>query len=214
MPDPLADSGTAPADTAGAAAPAPSDGRSGVRERLLDAGYAAVVAGGWTRMRMADIAASAGVSRQTLYNEFGAKEGLLQAVVVREAERFLDGSEGVLDAHPGPPAAAVAAAARWILATTAEDPLLRAVATGDETLLPVLTTRAEPLHVALEQRLTASLRRRTPALSAERSAALVEVAVRLTLSYVLLPSDIDRAAGRIAATLHSLAAVPPHPQGQ
>src|SRR5690606_31829948 len=68
----------------------------GVRERLLDAAYGAVVAGGWSRMRMADIARSAAVSRQTLYNEFGTKEGLLQAVVLREADRFLDGVEHIL----------------------------------------------------------------------------------------------------------------------
>ncbi|GAA1070384.1 TetR/AcrR family transcriptional regulator [Nocardiopsis composta] len=179
----------------------------GVRERLLDAAYGAVVAGGWSRMRMADIARSAAVSRQTLYNEFGTKEGLLQAVVLREADRFLDGVEHILGEHGGAPADAVAAAARWTLAATAEDPLLRAVIAGDDELLPVLTTRAEPLHVALEQRINAYLSRRHPGLG-RRGEAMTEVAVRLSLSYVLLPTDPERAAERIVAAVAGIAAAP------
>ncbi|MFW5416589.1 TetR family transcriptional regulator [Nocardiopsis sp. CNT-189] len=179
----------------------------GVRERLLDAAYGAVVAGGWPRMRMADIARTAAVSRQTLYNEFGTKEGLLQAVVLREADRFLDGVERILAGHEGAPADTVAAAARWTLATTAEDPLLRAIITGDDELLPVLTTRAEPLHVALEQRINAYLRRRHPGLD-RRGEAMTEVAVRLSLSYVLLPTDPERAADRIVAAVAGIAEAP------
>ncbi|OEV24900.1 hypothetical protein AN220_16735, partial [Streptomyces nanshensis] len=45
------------------------------RETLLDAAHVAVRARPWTAVRMVDVAAAAGVSRQTLYNEFGSKEG-------------------------------------------------------------------------------------------------------------------------------------------
>ena len=64
-------------------------GNVSARERLMDAAYAEIVSGGWVEGRMVDIAASAGVSRQTLYNVFGSKEGLLQAVLVREADAIL-----------------------------------------------------------------------------------------------------------------------------
>ncbi|WP_067965616.1 TetR family transcriptional regulator [Nocardiopsis trehalosi] len=175
----------------------------GVRDRLLDAAYAEVVAGRWPRMRMADIAAAAGVSRQTLYNEFGSKEGLLQAVVVREAGGFLDGVMHILTGHEGGVAHAVSASTRWALRATADDPLLRALVAGDDGLLPVLTTRAEPLHIELGRRMTDYLRRRRPDLG-DRAEAIAEVAIRLTLSYVVLPTDPDLAAERVEAAVHGM----------
>ena len=48
---------------------------------------------------MVDVAAAAGVSRQTLYNEFGSKEGLARALVRREADGYLAGVERALAAH-------------------------------------------------------------------------------------------------------------------
>ncbi|MUL39876.1 TetR/AcrR family transcriptional regulator [Streptomonospora sp. PA3] len=182
----------------------PAAEESGTRTRLLDAAYVEVVAGRWPRMRMADIAASAGVSRQTLYNEFGSKEGLLQAVVVREAGRFLDGVVDILSGSTGDPAHAVAEAARWTLTASADDPLLGAIITGDSELLPVLTTRAEPLHVELGSRMTGYLRERLPGIGAEQAAAVAEVALRLTLSYVLLPTDQATAARRVELAVHSM----------
>ncbi|TQN30505.1 TetR family transcriptional regulator [Haloactinospora alba] len=176
---------------------------SGVRERLLDAAYTEVVAGRWPRMRMADIAAEAGVSRQTLYNAFGTKEGLLQAVVVREADAFLDGVMELLTNHAGDPVQAVSQATHWTLASSRENPLLRAIITGDEKLLPVLTTRAEPLHVALGERIAAFLRRNWPELG-ERADAVAEVSLRLTLSYVLLPTEAGQAAERVRFAVHSM----------
>ncbi|MFC3997234.1 TetR/AcrR family transcriptional regulator [Nocardiopsis sediminis] len=181
--------------TPGSPRPATRDTR-GVRGRLIDAAYAGVVAGHWARMRMADIAADAGVSRQTLYNEFGSKEGLLQAVVVREAGGFLDGVMDILTGHGDHVPGAVAAAARWTLHATAANPVWRAIITGDEVMLPVLTTRAEPLHVELGKRMTGHLRATHPDLG-DRAEDIAEVALRLTMSYVLLPIDPDRAAGRV-----------------
>ncbi len=48
---------------------------------------------------MADVAPPPGVSRQTLYKEFGSRDEFAQAFVLREAERFIDAVEGALDAH-------------------------------------------------------------------------------------------------------------------
>ena len=59
------------------------------RESLLDAAYAALARRPWSAVRMVDVAASAGVSRQTLYNEFGSKEGLFSAIVTSSADMAL-----------------------------------------------------------------------------------------------------------------------------
>lgn len=102
------------------------------RESLLDAAFAALACRPWARIRMTDVAASAGVSRQTLYNEFGGKDGLALALVRREAEAYLSGVERALTGVPGAagPGERLAAAAVWTVRAGTENPLVRAVLTG------------------------------------------------------------------------------------
>ncbi|MGW1793738.1 TetR/AcrR family transcriptional regulator, partial [Streptomyces tubercidicus] len=106
------------------------------RESLLDAAYTALTERAWAAVRMVDVAAAAGVSRQTLYNEFGSKEGLARALVRRETDHYLAGvaralSQGAPAAGAGGDAAGrVAAAAAWTLRTARANPLVRAALTG------------------------------------------------------------------------------------
>ena len=55
---------------------------------------------------MAEIAAAAGVSRQTLYNEFGTRDEFGQALLIREGSRLLDAVEETIAAHADDPLAA------------------------------------------------------------------------------------------------------------
>ncbi len=69
------------------------------QQRLLDAATEAVRGGlSWDRLRMADVARQAGVSRQTLYYEFGSRDALAQAVALREAQRYSDGASAAIAA--------------------------------------------------------------------------------------------------------------------
>src|SRR4051794_8130667 len=81
-----------------------------VRQRVLDAAREIVIAGDWGRTRMGDVASRAGVSRQTLYNEFGSKDGLAVAMSVAQTEWFLGRTQAELDAHPDDPIAGIRAA--------------------------------------------------------------------------------------------------------
>src|SRR2546423_9012571 len=116
------------------------------RDALLDAAYDAAVSGDWARTRMADVARAAGVSRQTLYNEFGSKDALAQALALREVERFIAGTEAALDeASPDDPIRAVRAAVLETLQQAADNPLLKAALVDDGSeLLSFLTSRGEP----------------------------------------------------------------------
>ena len=58
---------------------------------------------------MAEIATAAGVSRQTLYNEFGTRDEFGQALVIRESSRLLDAVEQTIAAHAEDPLAALTA---------------------------------------------------------------------------------------------------------
>ncbi|MFS4097325.1 TetR/AcrR family transcriptional regulator [Streptomyces sp. AF1A] len=99
------------------------------RESLLDAAYRALARRPWSAVRMVDVAAAAGVSRQTLYNEFGSKDGLARALVRREADAYLAGVERALGGS-GEVRERLTAAAEWTAAAARDNPLVRAMLTG------------------------------------------------------------------------------------
>ena len=159
------------------------------REALLDAAYEAALAGEWERARMADVAAAAGVSRQTLYYEFGSKDALAQALAVREADRWTVGAEAARVGHEGTPAEAVAASMLWTLEEAGRNPLLKAVLTDDTgALLPFLTTRAQCLLDTARDRTASYLSEHWPSLPAADVRLVADVVNRLTFSHLVLPS--------------------------
>ncbi|MER6467664.1 TetR/AcrR family transcriptional regulator [Streptomyces collinus] len=114
------------------------------RESLLDAAYTALARRPWSAVRMVDVAAAAGVSRQTLYNEFGSKEGLARALVRREADGYLAGVERALAAHTDP-RDRLTATAEWMASAARDNALVRALLTGCwSERLPAPTLSAVP----------------------------------------------------------------------
>jgi AcrR family transcriptional regulator len=119
------------------------------RESLLDAAYTALARRPWSAVRMVDVAAVAGVSRQTLYNEFGSKEGLARALVRREADAYLAGVERALVSHTEP-RERLAAAAEWTVSAARGNALVRAMLTGCwSERLPSPTLTAVPSSSAV-----------------------------------------------------------------
>ncbi|HEY8481899.1 MAG TPA: TetR family transcriptional regulator [Spirillospora sp.] len=164
--------------------------RRSVRESLLDAAAELFVERGYRGVRMLDVAAAAGVSRQTVYNEFGDKWGLAQAVVLRDNERYLDGIDAVLAQHDDL-YSAVTAAVMYTLETSADDRLKKAVLTGgagNDELLPLLTTQAEPVLFAASSRIAEHALRHWPELDRDALTEITDAAVRLTMSHIMLPS--------------------------
>ncbi|MFE3828139.1 TetR/AcrR family transcriptional regulator [Streptomyces sp. NPDC059092] len=99
------------------------------REALLSAALSALADQPWSAVRMVDVAAAGGVSRQTLYNEFGSKDGLARALVRREADRYLHGVERLLRERADA-ADRLVAVAEWTVGEARARPLLRALLTG------------------------------------------------------------------------------------
>src|SRR5215472_2203730 len=109
------------------------------REALLDA-VAGIITSG-RPVNLSDVAAEAGVSRQTVYNEFGGREGLLQAVSLREAQRVLADVVRATREAPGDVGDAVRAGTIVGLRAAAENPLVKAGVVGAMAeLLPFVTT--------------------------------------------------------------------------
>ena len=174
--------------------------RRTLRDDLLDAAAALIIERGFRRVRMQDVADAVGVSRQTVYNEFGDKWRLAQALNLRENDRYLDAVDEALARHEDL-YSAVAAAVAYTLSTAADDPLQKAIltGTGSEDLLPLMTTRAEPVLFAAKQRIIAHTLRQWPELDADEVTDLADAVVRLTMSHTVLPMDPpDIVAARLA----------------
>jgi AcrR family transcriptional regulator len=177
--------------------------RSLLREQVLDAAYRLVASEGWRGLRMAGIARAAGVSRQTLYNEFGTKEAIGKALVQRELEGFLIGIQHELDANRGDLRAAAAAGVAYTLQQAVDNPLIKAILLaardGDDDLLAYLTTRPEPVFATAMAMLDAYAIEAWPEVDAESRGLAVETIVRLTVSHIVQPvASPEESARRIA----------------
>jgi AcrR family transcriptional regulator len=183
----------------------------GVRDRLVEAAATITTESGWSAVTMAKVAARAGVSRQTVYNELGSKPALGQAMVLRELDRFLEVVAAELDGHDEL-VEAIRSAARRILEMARSNPLLDAVLASahgvsrgepgsDNELLPFLTTDAQPLIRAATAVIAERLPARFPALdmTPEEAEVAIDATVRLVLSHVMQPGeDPARTADHIA----------------
>ncbi|MFC4493619.1 TetR/AcrR family transcriptional regulator [Streptomyces ovatisporus] len=167
------------------------------RETLLEAAHAAVGTQPWAGVRMVDVAAAAGVSRQTLYNEFGTKEGLGAALVNRLVDGFLDGAaRAATEAGRGEdPAASCAGAAAWMLRAARDEPVVRSALTGcwgAQMPLPGVAGSAAGVPSAEPGRMAAALcERMVSSLSPNGHAGKLnracEAGVRIALSFVVAP---------------------------
>ncbi|MCX5279001.1 TetR/AcrR family transcriptional regulator [Streptomyces sp. NPDC060011] len=191
------------------------------RESLLDAAYTALARRAWSAVRMVDVAAVAGVSRQTLYNEFGSKDGLARALVRREADAYLAGVDRALATHTDARDRLVAAV-EWTASAARSNALVRAMLTGcwgerlpapglaavpSASVVPAQRRADGPLPspadfvTLVRDRAVATLGvSRAEAAEVTRSCELV---VRLGLSYVVAPPAESGATDLVKAALAS-----------
>lgn len=188
--------------------------RSMLRERLLDAAAEAFADQGWRRLTMARVADLAGVSRQTVYNEFGSKPQLAEQLVMRELDTFLAVVSARFQAESDF-VAAVRAAILGALETAQHNALLRAILesshTGDTDLLPYIQSRGlidtatTFLHDLVRQGYP-----ELPIAPADLEVALESV-VRLVLSHITQPAKPPReTADDLGVVVGALLAGVPH----
>lgn len=176
--------------TAPERAPYPVAARELLRETLFAAARTELEEHAWSEITMADVASAAGVSRQTLYKEFGSRDEFAQAFVIHEGERFLDAVDAAVREHFDDPRAAIGAALGVFLRTAGEDPLVRILLSDDGTggMLPFVTTQGMPVVQWATARLTAVIEEGWPQAPSDRVHLLAESLVRLAISYVTVPS--------------------------
>jgi AcrR family transcriptional regulator len=162
-----------------------------LRDRLLDAGRERLTERTWSEVTMAEIAAAAGVSRQTLYNEFGTRDEFGQALVIREGGRFLDAVDQAIDEHADDPLVALTSALERFLTIAHEDPFVRLLLADDGTagMLPLLTTQSGPVVEWASRRLADTIHDHWPGVAASDLDLLADALVRLAISHVTAPRD-------------------------
>jgi AcrR family transcriptional regulator len=198
---------TAPTETMGAMSsartPYPQAARQLLRETLFGAARDQLEQRAWAEITMADIATVAGVSRQTLYKEFGSRAEFGQAFVIHEGEHFLDAVEAAVYEHLDDPRAAVGAALELFLRTAGEDSLIRILLSDDGTggMLPFVTTQGMPVVQWATARLTAVIQEGWPRASEPDALLLAESLVRLAISYITAPGGPPQQTAAAAGKL-------------
>jgi AcrR family transcriptional regulator len=177
--------------------------KASLREALLDAAADLLPEKGYAALRMADVAANAGVSRQTVYNEFGNKAALVQAVALRTASEFLDAIRQRFDNADS----LITGIHRAVVFTIehARENHLVAAALGTEAgedLLPLLTTKGAPILRAAAELAAEHYRDFEPTLSEASAALLAETVVRLSMSHLVLQThSAAEAADSVCAVI-------------
>ncbi|MGR6520185.1 TetR family transcriptional regulator (plasmid) [Rhodococcus erythropolis] len=188
--------------------------RLAVRERALEATKQMVCARGWQAVTMMAVATDVGVSRQLLYNEFGAKSGLAEGLFEREADRFLVEVRSCLIDHAHDMAAGLGAASAHALKLGSQNVLVRAIIGGpncaDAELLGLHTVQSKPVLLCAIEMLSKSLCdiHGVPPEERDLIATIVEIMVRLTSSNLIQPiGAVEIAEEQLRLTAQALCCV-------
>lgn len=167
-----------------------------LRTAVLDAMRELLFDRDWSKITLGDVAAAAGISRQTLYNEFGSRSGLAQAYALRLASDLVDHVDSAIAANIGDATAALQEGLAGFFRDAALDPLVRSLVAGEVKLdlLRLITLDAEPLIDHATARLSLVFQRSWVAATPDEADVLAHTMVRLALSYIPTPPGPGRDA--------------------
>ena len=119
-----------------------------LRDSILDGMRELLLTRDWSAITLSDVARAAGISRQTIYNEFGSRQGLAQGYALRLADRLVDAVDGAIQGNVGNIYAAFLEGFRAFFTESASDPLVISLLTGGTKpdLLQLITTDSGPDH--------------------------------------------------------------------
>src|SRR5689334_24283363 len=173
--------------------------RTLLRDTVLDAVDELIRARGWSATTMSDVAAAAGVSRQTLYNEFGSRPARVEAYVGREIEALIGQVTAAVRANAADAHRALRAAFTLFLKLASDEPVVQLIVNDAEggELHRLLTTLGQQLA---SERMAGLIPEVWPQVAPADARLLAEALVRLAISHALLPSQdpalVARGIGR------------------
>ena len=161
--------------------------RNLLRDTVVGAVEDLVRTRGWAATTMSDVAAAAGVSRQTLYNEFGSRQALVEAYVTREIESLVAQVTEAVRANADDAHRALRIAFDLFLKLASDEPVVQLIVNDAEggELHRLLTGLGQALA---SDRVAALIAEVWPQVSASDAQLLAETLVRLAISHALLPT--------------------------
>jgi AcrR family transcriptional regulator len=164
-----------------------------LRNSVLDAMRDLLLTRDWSAITLSDVARAAGISRQTIYNEFGSRQGLAQGYALRLADRLVDAVHAAIEANVGQIYEAFLQGFRSFFSESAAAPLVISLLTGvaKPDLLQIITTDSAPIIARASARLTESFRHSWVQCSDHDAGVLARAIVRLAMSYVSMPPESD-----------------------
>jgi AcrR family transcriptional regulator len=169
-----------------ATVPYPAAARGLLRDTIIDAVDELARTQGWPATTMTQIAAIAGVSRQTVYNEFGSRQALVESYVRREIDNLVTEVEHVVRANAHDPEIAVHSAFGLFLKLASDEPVIRIiVANSDPGPLVQLLTKLG-LGIA-DERIARLIMEVWPQVAAADAELLADSLVRLAISHAVSP---------------------------
>ena len=171
------------------AAPAPPAEAPADRttSRILDAALKQFETWGLRRSTVEDVARTAGVSRVTVYRRFGNKEGLAEAVLLREETRFFGELYAAVHEIPSPVDRLVEGFTFALAFLRRHTLLNRLLSIEPDEILPYLTIHAGAPLASARRFLAMDLGQVMP----EDDAEMVgELLARTLLSFLLTPDTV------------------------
>ena len=147
----------------------------------------------WGEVTLEAVAREAGVSRQTLYNAFGSRNGLARAYTLHLADALCDAIGATLAEHPQDTRGGLEEALRLFLAVAQEDPLIRRVRSGEAhpDLVRMVTVDAGPLLVHVTNRLDDVVLAAWPSVDPTVARTVSRTVARIAVSYISTPPETE-----------------------
>lgn len=179
-----------------------------LRDSILDGMRELLLTRDWSSITLSDVARAAGISRQTIYNEFGSRQGLAQGYALRLADRLVDAVDDAIEGNVGDVYAAFLEGFRSFFTESAADPLVISLVTGEfkPDLLQLITTDSGPIITRCSERLTNTFQHSWVKCSDDDAGILARAIVRLAMSYVSMPPEADHDVAADLARLMTPAA--------
>lgn len=161
-------------------------------DRILEGALSRFEMFGIRRSRVEDVAQAAGLSRVTVYRRFPSKDALIQAVILRESDRFFVEIDALIEQFGSFQTRLVEGFAFALTYVRAHPLLSRMLASEPESIVPYLTIKGGPIleaaRVALAERLGREVAEGRLAPIDIQVAA--ELLVRIVQSFLLTPKSL------------------------
>lgn len=171
--------------------PAPIAAERTTRDAALNAVAGLLQQRNWSKISLSHVAAAAGISRQTLYNEFGNRSGVAQAYAIRLGERFAGLVSQSILANEGEVHHALYDGFRTFAEALAVEPLVQSLLSDEPNpdLLALVTTDSGAIREHARALLANTLHTGWPALDEQSANTVSKAIVRLGLTYVSMPPE-------------------------